>query len=116
MTQQDPKSNKEAIQIRSRVESEQNVNVIELDGNSLHLDTLMLLSNGDVSISINDRTMLKLTESRQVVTDIIQQGLVRYGINTGYGLLSKVVIKDSDLEKLSYNLIRFIIWLKKSKT
>ena len=114
MIKKEPKKRKETVRRRSErelsplpVDPENNVTTVELDGDSLDLDTLMQLSNGDVTISINDTTMLKLVEVRQVVTDIIKQGLVRYGINTGYGILSKVVIEDSDLEQLSYNIIRF---------
>ena len=39
--------------------------------------------------------------------DIIEKGYVRYGINTGFGLLSKVVVPNDKLVELNYNIIRF---------
>lgn len=50
--------------------------------------------------------MEKLRKTRNVVDGILKTGSVRYGINTGFGILSKVVVPSDKLEELNYNIIR----------
>ena len=51
--------------------------------------------------------MEKLRKTRNVVDGILKTGSVRYGINTGFGILSKVVVPSDKLEELNYNIIRW---------
>lgn len=59
-------------------------------------------------MSLSDKTLRKLRETRDIVEDIIEKGYVRYGINTGFGLLSKVVVENDKLVEMQYNLVRFV--------
>ena len=58
-------------------------------------------------MSLSDETIRKLRETRDIVEGIIEKGYVRYGINTGFGLLSKVVVENDKLVELQYNIVRF---------
>jgi len=77
-----------------------------VDGSSLDLDTIMILGAGEVKITIHKSTMEALRKTRSVVDGILKTGSVRYGINTGFGILSKVVVPSDKLEELNYNIIR----------
>lgn len=54
------------------------------------------LSNQDISCLQNSYDFLKK----------FSEGKIIYGINTGFGPMTQVKIKDEDLERLQYNLIR----------
>jgi histidine ammonia-lyase len=65
-------------------------------------------------MSINQHTQIKLSASawkrvgasRKVVDDIVNNGQVKYGINTGFGNFAEVVISPDRLRELQENLIR----------
>ena len=47
-----------------------------------------------------------MAESRQMLDDLINQGQIIYGVNTGFGKLADQVISSENLSKLQYNLLR----------
>ena len=49
--------------------------------------------------------MAKVKEGRAVIDNILESGEVAYGINTGFGLFSKVVVSKDQLHDLQVNLI-----------
>ena len=61
---------------------------------------------GDSQLSLSESTMAKLRKTRDIVEKIIDEGHVRYGISTGFGSLSKVVVDKDNLVELQYNIIR----------
>jgi histidine ammonia-lyase len=61
----------------------------------------------EAKLSLSPKTLSRLQETRSIVEDIVEKGYVRYGINTGFGLLSKVVIENEKLVDLQYNIVRF---------
>lgn len=48
----------------------------------------------------------KIEKSWKFLQSMVKSGEVFYGINTGFGLLSSVQIKDTDIETLQYHLLR----------
>src|SRR5690625_5363624 len=50
--------------------------------------------------------MKQVQESRRAVDKIVADKKIVYGINTGFGKLSDVMIKKEDVEDLQLNLIR----------
>ena len=48
----------------------------------------------------------RVAAGRQVVDNIVASGEVAYGINTGFGLFSNVIVKPDELVELQENLIR----------
>jgi histidine ammonia-lyase len=82
---------------------------IELDGTSLSAATLVRLSEGahsGVNLALSADARLRVSRSRAVVDDIVEQNEVAYGINTGFGLFSNVIIPPEQLAELQVNLIR----------
>ncbi len=56
-----------------------------------------------IELSAEERD--RILKSCQVVTDVLKQGEVVYGINTGFGKLSQVKIDTHELEQLQLNLL-----------
>jgi histidine ammonia-lyase len=77
-----------------------------VDGNSLELENLVKFSTGKFSLDLTPEAWGRVAASRQIVQNILDSGEVAYGINTGFGLFSKVVIDADKLEILQDNLIR----------
>ena len=53
-----------------------------------------------------DESIIELVnKSRKIVDDVVGSNKIIYGINTGFGKLSQVIIDREDIKKLQYNLI-----------
>lgn len=79
---------------------------IYLDGNSLFVEDLVRLSRGQIAIDLTPEAWKKVAEGRKVVDNILAEKKVAYGINTGFGLFSDVIISPQKLSELQENLIR----------
>jgi len=80
--------------------------IIDVNGYEFNLESLMRLGKSEAKLSLSPKTLSRLHETRSIVEDIVEKGYVRYGINTGFGLLSKVVIENEKLVDLQYNIVR----------
>ncbi|KAF0719474.1 Aste57867_1010 [Aphanomyces stellatus] len=80
--------------------------VVYLDGCSLETHDLVLLSKGETKLQLTQEAWAKVKASREVVDNILKEKKVAYGINTGFGLFSNVVISEDKLSELQENLIR----------
>ncbi|GAB9469176.1 Histidine ammonia-lyase [Globisporangium polare] len=78
-----------------------------LDGVSLCAEDLVLLSRGETKIALSADAWERVAHGREVVDNILKDSTrVAYGINTGFGLFSNVVISPDKLTELQENLIR----------
>ncbi|KAF1777405.1 Fumarase/histidase, N-terminal [Phytophthora cactorum] len=78
-----------------------------LDGESLCAEDLVQLSKGDTRISLSEAAWKRVACGREVVDNILKDKTrVAYGINTGFGLFSNVIIGPEKLTELQENLIR----------
>jgi histidine ammonia-lyase len=80
--------------------------MLELDGQRLSLAQVVAVARGEEPVTFADRARARLEESRRVVESIIAADLSVYGINTGFGKLSDIHIKQSQLSELQLNLVR----------
>jgi len=78
---------------------------IYLNGENLTLENIYKAAHGKCRIEIPLSVKTKINKSRAVVEQIIKNEKVVYGINTGFGKLSKVKIPHANLKKLQKNLI-----------
>ena len=78
---------------------------VVIDGNNLRLEDAIDLSKGMARAVISDKSLNEMSASRLAVEQIIQSDKVVYGINTGFGAMSKVRIDGGDLEDLQTNLM-----------
>lgn len=80
-------------------------NLLIVDGESLTVEKLMSV-NMDTKIDLAEDSWNKIRASRKVIDDIVARKEIVYGVNTGFGNFSNVVISEDKLEALQYNLIR----------
>jgi len=80
--------------------------VIELTGHSLTIDELRRICIDNETISIAKESMQNVAESRRAVDQIVADKHIAYGINTGFGKFSDVIINPEDVENLQLHLIR----------
>ncbi len=79
---------------------------ILLDGNSLTLDHVALLSlSSEHRVEISPDAKRAVTRSRAIVEGWVESGEVVYGVTTGFGEFANVRISREDLEQLQENLI-----------
>lgn len=81
--------------------------LLVLDGVSLCVEDLVSLSRGEKKIALSQQAWERVAHGREVVDNILKDKTrVAYGINTGFGLFSNVVIEPAKLTELQENLIR----------
>jgi len=78
---------------------------IEIDGHSLTLDQIYHVAIERAPVEIAPSASKVMQESRACIEDIIRQGKIVYGVNTGFGKLANVHIPPDELEELQLNLI-----------
>lgn len=77
----------------------------ELVPGELTLADLRRIYNEPVTLSLHKDAYEKIKAGRKVVEDVVAEGKVIYGINTGFGKLAKEQVSTEQLEKLQENLI-----------
>lgn len=80
--------------------------MIELTGHSLTIDELKNICVGGEEIKVSEKSMQDVAESRRAVDEIVEKKETVYGITTGFGKFSDVLIEQDDVERLQTNLIR----------
>jgi len=80
--------------------------MIELTGHSITIDQLKRICIDNEKITISEKSMQDVKVSRRAVDEIVANKQTVYGINTGFGKFSDVMIDKEDVEDLQLNLIR----------
>lgn len=83
--------------------------VIEIDGHSLDLETLSRVSydfDQSIKVILSAKAKKKIQIARAFILGKLKSKEAIYGVNTGFGLLSKVRVDSSKLDRLQVNLIR----------
>ncbi|SDI03602.1 histidine ammonia-lyase [Alteribacillus bidgolensis] len=79
--------------------------MVVLTGDSLRFSEIRkVLFEGETVIA-SDKSMDDVKRSRKAVEDIVEKERVIYGITTGFGKFSDVLIQKEDVKKLQKNLI-----------
>ncbi len=79
---------------------------VGIDGETLRLEDIVRVSREDAKVSIPEKVKNKVKRSRTVLEKIIRKNQVVYGVNTGFGALSNIVISPEEIKQLQSNLIR----------
>jgi histidine ammonia-lyase len=81
--------------------------ILELEGSSLRLaDVERIARATDTRVTMSEGARRRVEAARAVVDSVIADGRVVYGISTGFGALSEVVIPRDRIHELQLNLIR----------
>ena len=70
-----------------------------------HVLTIDFLSSFDDFFELSAEATSRITVNRNYLDDILKEGNTYYGINTGFGSLCNVRIKDDELSQLQENLV-----------
>lgn len=79
--------------------------ILELDGNSLTLAQLERAARGGAEVRLSSRGREEMERSRALVERFVSEGRTVYGITTGFGVFSEVVIPPHETRELQRNLI-----------
>ena len=79
---------------------------LSLDGNSLTIDDVYAVAVRSAPVKLSPAARDRAVESRRHVERLAARGQVAYGVTTGFGKLSDVVIPAERLAELQVNLIR----------
>ena len=79
---------------------------ISIDGETLTLEQASSIAKGLCKAKLSTSSREKMLISREAIENVIRSDQVVYGVNTGFGSLSSVVIEKDELETLQINLIR----------
>lgn len=78
---------------------------IIITGKDLTLENLIQVSRHYAPVELSSVAINEVKESRKVVDDFVRKEETVYGITTGFGKFSDVVISEKDTAKLQENLI-----------
>ena len=79
---------------------------VVLDGNSLTLADVAAVADDGAAVSLSDAARQRMLATRDVVERLVARNEPVYGVTTGFGKLSDVVIPPSRLAELQVNLVR----------
>ena len=79
---------------------------LTLSGKALSASDVVAVAYGASKVSLAPGAVKAMARTRKVVEAHLKDGEAHYGINTGFGSLSKERIGDADLATLQLNLIR----------
>lgn len=71
----------------------------------LSLQQIRSINAGLVRLELDPSCIEQIQKSVETVRDVIAQGRVIYGINTGFGLLASTVIPNDELEELQHSIV-----------
>lgn len=76
-----------------------------LDGDSLDLKEMISVTREMRLVELTNKAKEKVNKARELVERFVDEERVQYGINTGFGEFSKVLISKKDTKELQKNLI-----------
>lgn len=80
-------------------------NEIEIDPGKMSLAQLRVIAKAPIRMKLTESCKEKIDASVKTVSDVIKQGRVIYGINTGFGLLASTIIPNEELEHLQRSIV-----------
>ncbi|MGM0843561.1 MAG: histidine ammonia-lyase [Bacillota bacterium] len=79
--------------------------MIELTGHTLTVEEAKKVIYDKEKVALSPASLLKVKQSREAVERIVSEQRIVYGINTGFGKFSDVLIGPEHVEELQLNLI-----------
>jgi histidine ammonia-lyase len=81
------------------------MNKVIIDGNSLTIEDFINVVRKNYVVQLSEEAVERVTKSRKVVDKFVNEEKVVYGITTGFGKFSDVLISKDKTKKLQRNLI-----------
>lgn len=93
------------ISLVNDVKPNQKGGVITIDGTNLEIEDVVNVARCGYSIKVSDDALNKVNDAYKITNEMAHSGQLVYGVNTGFGSLADKVIRPSDMETLSKNII-----------
>ncbi|MCX7883764.1 MAG: histidine ammonia-lyase [Caloramator sp.] len=81
------------------------MNKVIIDGQNLKIEDVVNVARNGYIVELSDEAKDRIEKARALVDRFVEEGRVEYGITTGFGKFSDVVISKDDVKKLQRNLI-----------
>lgn len=81
------------------------MNKVIITGQDLTVEQIVSVCRENAALELSEESKKSVLESRQIVDDLIAEEQVVYGITTGFGKFSDVVISQDQCKELQRNLI-----------
>ncbi|RDY23388.1 histidine ammonia-lyase [Romboutsia maritimum] len=78
---------------------------ILIDGDSLTIEDVVKVARNNYSVELTKEAIDNVNKARNLVDKLVDEGKTSYGITTGFGKFSDVVISKEDSQQLQKNLI-----------
>lgn len=85
--------------------SDHAANTVMIDGESLALEQVHAVAREMVPVELHTTGRSKLHKSRKIVESIVDEGRIVYGVTTGFGCFSDILISRKDSDTLQKNII-----------
>ncbi|WP_416390436.1 histidine ammonia-lyase [Vallitalea guaymasensis] len=82
------------------------LDTVYVDGNNLTLEEVVNVARHNKKVGISKEAIEKVNKSRKYVDEIVDKEKIVYGITTGFGKFSNVVISKDQVENLQSSLIK----------
>lgn len=82
------------------------MDVIKLDGRPLTVADVVAVARANQPVVLHEAALARIQAGRRVVDDVVERQEVVYGVNTGFGSLSRVRIPPDQVQQVQRNLIR----------
>jgi len=80
--------------------------MVNIDGSNLTIEDVVNVSRFYETVKISEEQLSKVMKNRKKLEDLIDSGIIMYGVNTGFGDLLNVKIERKSAVELQRNLIR----------
>lgn len=81
------------------------MNKVIIDGNSLTIEDIVNVARNNYYVELSSTATENVIKARELVDRFVDEGRVVYGITTGFGKFSDVVITKEETKQLQRNLI-----------
>lgn len=78
---------------------------LTIDNQLITLSTLREVWQEAVIVSLGENAKTRIAEANELIDDVVADGEVIYGVNTGFGQMANVRISDDELAHLQKNLV-----------
>ncbi len=82
------------------------MDMIEITGADLKLETCLRIASMKEQVVLDESAKTRMRESRDFILELVGSGKRVYGVTTGFGRLSDILVPEDDREDLQRNLIR----------
>ena len=79
---------------------------VYIDGETLTIEDVVKVARKNTAVVLSKKAKEKVKESRQILEKMVESNKTIYGVNTGFGALSKIKISPLNIKKLQLNLIK----------